>query len=69
MVKNMCVLCGGNNLPHPMDEYHLYLQELKFANDHLQQAKSLSKRLPSIQIQLQQTITSMKNLRKESKKI
>lgn len=62
-----CHICNGINPPHPMDEYHLFLQSIKIADEYLQMAKGYAKKLPSIQIQLNHTMDSISTLRKEAK--
>lgn len=64
-----CSLCGGINLPHPLDEYHVFLQQLQYTKEHLENARNVSTNLPSIQIQLQQTIVSVIDLIEKSKQI
>lgn len=59
-----CSLCGStSNVPHPMDEYHLLLQELKFTVEHITNAQSIAgTKAPSIKNDLDAVVKSIAEL-------
>lgn len=60
-----CPICKGINPPHPMDEYHKFLVEIQTALKHLENAKELSIRLPSMKIPLEHSLLSVQRLNHE----
>lgn len=64
-LENRCPICNGINPPHGMDEYHKFLQQIQMALEHLEKAKELSYRLPSIKIPLEHSLDSVKKLNEE----
>lgn len=59
-------ICKGINPPHPIDEYHFFLIRIQEAKKILESVKGLREKLPSLKIQYEHTLDSLKRLNDEA---